>query len=98
MKTFFSQKFDTPEKTEEDLHVPSLRDDLEKTRKALEIAYAGFDNAVDADMIDCYIFEINALLKRYRHLSTLAETESPQYAELPSAPSPFRALVSHVLG
>lgn len=82
MKIFFSQKFDTPETTEEDLTLPTLQDDIVKTRKALEIAYAGFDNALDADMIDCYIYEINALLKRYKHLSALASLENPQYAEL----------------
>lgn len=73
MKIIFSQKFDTPEKMEEDLTLPTLQDDIKKTRQALEIAYAGFDNATDTDMIDCYIYEINALLKRYKHLSALAE-------------------------
>ena len=34
----------------------------------LEIAYAGFDNAIEEDLIDSYIFEINALQKRYNHL------------------------------
>lgn len=74
MKIIFSQKFETPEDPQEDLVLPTLQDDIKKTRKALEIAYAGFDNATDADMIDCYIYEINALLKRYKHLSALAET------------------------
>ena len=92
MKTFFSQRFATPEETEEDFRLPSLQEDMDKTRKALEIAYAGFDNAVDADMIDCYIYEINALLKRYKHLTALAEAESPQYTELKMIPAPLRAL------
>lgn len=77
MKTFYRQLFDTPDSIEEDLRIPTIRDDMEKTRKALEIAYAGFDNALDQDMIDCYIFEINALLKRYKHLSVLAATRAP---------------------
>ena len=72
MRIIFSHRFSTPDEPLEDYKRPSLREDIEKTRQALEIAYAGFDNAVDADMIDCYIYEINALLKRYRHLSQLA--------------------------
>ena len=34
-----------------------------KTRQALEIAYAGFDNALESDLIDSYIYEINAFKK-----------------------------------
>lgn len=97
MKMFFNQTYEPPETPEEDFTVPSLREDLEKTRRALEIAYAGFDNAVDEDMIDCYIFEINALLKRYKHLTGLAAARAaepePSYQQ-----SPIRALVSHVFG
>lgn len=75
MKTFFSNRFEITEEPGEDYTRPSLREDIEKTRQALEIAYAGFDNAVDVDMIDCYIFQINALLKRYKHLSELLTPE-----------------------
>ncbi len=105
MKTYYSQSFYTPENMDVHFSVPSLREDLEKTRTALEIAYAGFDNAVDPDMVDCYIYEINALLKRYKHLSALSEEEYAAAAD--TAPvghrkglyehSPIRALVSHVL-
>lgn len=96
MKIFYSQKYKTPEHTEDDFSLPSLRDDIEKTRIALEIAYAGFDNATDEDMIDCYIYEINALLKRYKHLSDLItqETNAPEQ----TVKSPLRSLVSQVLG
>lgn len=61
---------------EEELKAPSIQEDLEKTRYALETAYAGFDNATEPDLIDCYIFEVNALLKRYTYLSELAKKES----------------------
>lgn len=96
MKAFFSQKFRMPPTAEEDFCLPSLKEDIEKTRIALEIAYAGFDNATDKDMIDCYIYEINALLKRYKHLSDLA-TREPVSVEQASV-SPVKALVSHVFG
>lgn len=99
MKVFYNQNFQTPETIEEDFSIPTLRQDLEKTRTALEIAYAGFDNAVDADMIDCYIYEINALLKRYKHLTELSAAEENLFSEKKSyQQSPIRALVSHVFG
>lgn len=97
MKAFYSQKFRMPPTAEEDFGLPSLKEDMEKTRIALEIAYAGFDNAIDEDMIDCYIYEINALLKRYKHLSDLAARE-PAPALQQASLSPVKALVSHVFG
>jgi hypothetical protein len=45
-----------------------LLDDIRKTQCALEIAYSGFDNVTDPDLIDCYIYEVNSALKRYRFL------------------------------
>lgn len=95
MKIFFSQNFHPAPDAEEDYTLPDLREDMQKTRTALEIAYAGFDNATDEDLIDCYIFEINSLLKRYKYLSELAAKE-PQAKE--AAPSlSFRALTARVL-
>ncbi len=96
MKMFFSQTCKATQTTEEDFTPPSLREDIEKTRIALEIAYAGFDNATDEDMIDCYIYEINALLKRYKHLTELAAREVQPV--LQTASSPIKALAAHVFG
>lgn len=45
-----------------------ILEDLEKTRYELETAYSGFDNVTDPDLIDCYIYEVNAIMKRYRYL------------------------------
>ena len=97
MKAFYRQKYKTPLTPEEDFSLPSLKEDMEKNRIALEIASAGFDNATDEDMIDCYIYEINALLKRYKHLSDLAARE-PAPALQQASLSPVKALVSHVFG
>ena len=41
-----------------------LLEDLKKTRYALEVAYSGFDNVTDPDLIDCYIYQVNAILKK----------------------------------
>lgn len=55
----------------------TLRDELLLTRNALENAYAGFDNATDPDLIDCYIFELNAVMKRYKYLLQKAAESDP---------------------
>lgn len=98
MKIFFNQGFHTSEGVEEELVPLNLKDSIQKTRQALEVAYAGFDNAVEEDLIDSYIFEINALQKRYNHLIDLAGTEAPQEQPDLYQHSPIRALVSHVFG
>lgn len=46
----------------------SLIDDIEQTKSDLESAYLNFQNVVDPDLIDCYIFEVNAAQKRYKFL------------------------------
>ena len=55
----------------------SILEDLEKTKNELEIAYSGFDNVTDPDLIDYYIYEVNAVLKRYRYLLNQAAALSP---------------------
>ena len=42
--------------------------ELQKTRCELEDAYAGFDYVTEPDLIDCYIYQLNAVMKRYRYL------------------------------
>ncbi len=84
--------------TQEDFGLPTLREDIEKTRSALEIAYAGFDNATEPDMIDCYIYEINALLKRYKHLTELSASQPPSRHTSKESFSPIRALESLLTG
>lgn len=101
MKFFFSQNFREDLPIEEDFITPNLDEDIQKTRCALETAYSGFDNAVEPNLIDSYIFEINALSKRYDYLVGLLALEKANTAKMPessSQKSPIRALVSHVLG
>lgn len=96
MKMYFSQSPNTSCVCEEDFTPVSLQDSLKKTRQALAVAYAGFDNAVDNDLIDSYIYEINSLLKRYKHLTELAALETMTDTQESRQDSPIRALVSHV--
>lgn len=98
MKLIFHHNYETPEYVEEDFAPVVLQDSIEKTRRDLEIAYAGFDNALETDLIDSYIYEINSLQKRYKHLIDLAASEPTPAAEALYQHSPIRALVSHVFG
>lgn len=102
MKLYFSQDLREELPIEEELTKSNLKEDIKKTRYALEIAYAGFDNAVEPDLIDSYIFEINALQKRYDHLLMLSEQEKAAGLSEEMQPSrqksPIHALVSHVFG
>ena len=98
MKMYFSQKTDTVQTVEEDFTPITLRESIEKTHKALDIAYAGFNNATDTDLIDSYIYEINSLQKKYKHLTELAALEAASEQESSRVHSPIRALVSHVFG
>lgn len=75
MKTYFSLKrflSPAPDNSTSEGTALTPRDlllaDIEKTQHALEIAYSGFDNVTDPDLIDCYIYEVNSALKRYRFL------------------------------
>lgn len=45
-----------------------LRSDLEVTKRSLEAAHSNFQNAVDEELIDCYIYEVNAAQLRYAFL------------------------------
>jgi len=57
---------------------------------------------VEPDLIDSYIYQMNALQRRYKHLLELAETEAantPAAAPVRSyVPVPIRALAQHVFG
>ena len=59
MKNIF--KKDAPDKSQ-------LLYDIDKTKNALDTAYSNFENVVDPDLIDCYIYEVNAVQKRYNFL------------------------------
>ena len=46
----------------------SLRRDLLLAKWELDNAYAGFDYVTDPDLVDCYIYQLNAAMKRYEYL------------------------------
>ena len=73
-----------------------ILEDLQKTKYELETAYCGFDNVTEPDLIDCYIFEVNAVMKRYRYLLNQAAVLSQLPDEHPielDTKSPVSALI-----
>ena len=42
--------------------------DLHQTTVALQDAYSNLSNAVDPDLIDCYIYQLNSVQMRYKFL------------------------------
>ena len=70
MRVLFRQQPSIPADSDSivDLHRLTIQEELEQSRFALEIAYSNFDNVTDPDLIDCYIYEVNATLKRYKYL------------------------------
>ena len=68
MKWHFSQSSYGKNHTLSSVENTSILDDLERTRLDLEMAYSGFDNVTDPDLIDCYIYELKAAQKRYKYL------------------------------
>ena len=78
MKMYFSQSSRVNRTlSEKEIARNALLSDLEKTKKALEIAYAGFYNVTEPDLIDCYIYEMNSVLKRYKFLMEQAAAIIP---------------------
>ena len=45
-----------------------LLEDLDRTKHDLDSAYTNLANAVEPDLIDCYIYELNAAQLRYQFL------------------------------
>lgn len=54
--------------TAKEKHYALLKDDLHQTARALQDAYNNLENVVDPDLIDCYIYELNAVQMRYKFL------------------------------
>lgn len=94
MKICFRQTtYDNQNLNENELRKNDILADLDKTRRALEDAYAGFDNVTDPDLIDCYIFEVNSVLKRYKFLLEQAAKINLLPEEELHSESPVSALI-----
>lgn len=45
-----------------------LLDDLDRTKHDLDSAYNNLSNALEPDLIDCYIYEVQSVQMRYKFL------------------------------
>lgn len=55
-----------------------LLTEIEKTKWALDSAYSNFENVVDPDLIDCYIYELKSIQQRYKFLLEKAKQNNIQ--------------------
>ena len=70
-------------RTAEDPERRALLEGLGQTRALIAQAYAGFNAAGDPDLIESYVFEINALQARYSYLlRRVKELEADTQARL----------------
>ena len=45
-----------------------LQDEIERVKLEMETAYSNFEQVLDPDLIDCYIYELKAIQTRYSYL------------------------------
>ena len=45
-----------------------LLEDLDRTKHDLDSAYTNLSNALEPDLIDCYIYEVQSVQMRYKFL------------------------------
>lgn len=45
-----------------------LLQEIQKAKLAMDTAYSNFENVVDSELIDSYIYELNAAQERYKYL------------------------------
>ena len=62
MFPFFKQEPQTDESYQ------NLLDNLMQTKNNLDLAYQNFENATDPELIDSYIYDVNAIQMRYKFL------------------------------
>lgn len=53
---------------EEQIELQSLQQGLQQTRVQINQAYSNFNSTGDSDLIESYVFELNALEARYAYL------------------------------
>lgn len=67
-----------PQETPTRAEHTQLMQELARTRVQVNQAYSGFNHAHDPDLIESYVYEINALQARYNYLLRRAkELEQP---------------------
>lgn len=60
-----------------------LLEDLERTKHDLDSAYTNLSNAIEPDLIDCYIYEVQSVQMRYKFLLNRVKQIEDSYAKNP---------------
>jgi len=60
---------------------------LEETKKELDLAYIGFNQCSDPDLIEFYLYEINALRARHTYLMRRIKASSSPASTHPISPT-----------
>ena len=53
----------------------SIVDAIKQAKQDLDCAYTNFEHAVDPDLIDCYIYELQSTQLRYKFLLNCAKEQ-----------------------
>ena len=67
-----------------------LLEDLDRTKHDLDSAYTNLANAVEPDLIDCYIYEVQSVQMRYQFLLGRVKQIEDSYAKNPLPVSVIR--------
>ena len=59
------------EKNKQNKQYMEIVRDIALTKSALDTAYSNFENVINPDLIDCYIYELNSVQMRYKFLLEL---------------------------
>ncbi|MBQ2745565.1 MAG: YaaL family protein [Lachnospiraceae bacterium] len=77
-----SNKNNRKDKKKPDPHHEELLRELEATKNALDTAYANLSYVIEPELIDCCIYELNAVQLRYKFiLSQVKNHEALSYSE-----------------
>lgn len=60
-----------------------LLEDLDRTKHDLDSAYKNLSNAVEPDLIDCYIYEVQSVQMRYKFLLGRVKQIEDSYTKNP---------------
>lgn len=52
---------------------PTITDAIHQAKRELDCAYLNFEHALDPDLIDCYIYQLQSAQMRYKFLLNCAK-------------------------
>ena len=69
-------------KSKYDANIEELRQELQQTQDAMDRAYANLSYVIEPELIDCCIYDLNAVQLRYKFiLSQVKTVEELRYRE-----------------